>query len=397
MAENDKNVNEEWLDAIIRHQIGLLRVSGRIRKRIQEILDATETDIAQQIHKRLSRGLSVSRQESLIRAIKAIRREAWQQAAQVWREEILDIARAEPEFLAAAIKTVSPVQLDLVLPAAALLRSAVTTQPFEGQVLSSWAKNIAQADIRRIESAIRIGVTQGESIPTIASRVVGTVRQRGKDGVTEISRRQAQGITRTAVIAVTNAAKREFYKANADIFTEELYVATLDFRTTPICRSLDGKKFPIGEGPLPPLHFNCRSVRVAAINGTALGTRPQRQFTQQQLLREFSAQQQIPTPNSRAGLPRGTKTAFDKFARKRIRQLTGRVDARVTYQDWLKRQSHEFQEEILGKIRARLFRRGGLTLDKFVNRKGDELTLAQLAQRDADAFWAAGLNPEDFL
>lgn len=390
------NVNEEWFDAMIRHQIGLLRVSGRIRRRIQEVLDATERDITDQIRRRLAGGHSVSRLRALQRSIRAIRSEAWTQAAQIWREEVLDVVRAEPEFMAQALRTVSPVQLSLVLPDPALLTAIVTQRPFEGQVLSSWARNIRRADIQRIESAIQIGITQGEPVDAIARRVVGTVRQRGRDGVTEITRRQAQGITRTAVIAVTNAAKRAFYQANADIFEEEIYVATLDSRTTPICRSLDGKTFPIGEGPIPPLHFNCRSLRVAAIDGVAIGTRPQRQFTQRQLLREFARGRGIPAPSTRAGLPRGTRGAFDDFARERIRQLTGTIDAKVTYQQWLTRQSTEFQDDVLGRTRARLFRRGGLTLDRFVNRAGDEIPLAELARRDAVAFRAAGLDPEDF-
>lgn len=93
-------------------------------------------------------------------------------------------------------------------------------------------------------------------------------------------------------------------------------------------------------------------------------------------------------------LPRGHKGRFDAFERDFIRARTGRVSATTSYQDWLSRQSPAFQDDVLGKTRGRLFRVGGLRLDRFVNRRGDALTLAELAQREADAFRKAGLNPD---
>lgn len=392
------SVNEDFFDAMIRHQIGLLRVTGSVRARIFAILDATEKDIADQIARRLptSGTVTTARLNTLLKSIQAIRNEAWVRAAAAWREELLAIGKAEPAFIAQALRTVSPVQLDLLLPAADLLRSVVLTRPFEGKVLRDWAKKIATDDIDRINRAIQIGVAQGQPPAQIARNVVGTVRQKGRNGVTEITRRQAAAITRTAVISITNQAKREFYKANADLFTEELYVATLDNRTTPICQSLDGKKYPVGQGPIPPLHFNCRSLRVALISGDALGSRPARAYTNQELIREYNRANGTKA-TSRADLPRGHKGSFDEYRARRIRELTGTVDAKVSYQDWLTRQSAQFQDDILGPTRGKLFRAGGLTLDKFVDRAGDQLTLAELARKNAAAFRAAGLDPDKFI
>ncbi len=390
------NVNEAWFDAMIRHQIGLLRVSGKIRNDILKILDETEADIAEQVRRRLKASQSVARQNATIKAISAIRNDAWKESAKVWQEELVELAKSEPEFLAKAIQTVSPAVLDMAIPSAALLRSIVTTRPFEGKVLKDWAQDLARADIDRMAQQVRIGVTQGETSSAIARRIVGTANLRGTNGVTEITRRNATAITRTAVNAIANQAKREFFKANADVFEEELYVATLDARTTAICKSLDGQTFPIGEGPIPPLHFNCRSLRVASIDGEAIGSRPMRQFTEQQLAREYSRANDLGEITSRAKLPRGHKGNFDTFARMRMRQLTGQIDAKVTYQEWLTRQSKEFQDDTLGQTKAVLFRKGKLPLTKFVNRQGDELSLSQLASREADAFRKAGLDPEDF-
>ena len=394
-------VNEDFLDALIRHQIGLMRLSGSIRNRILKILDATEKDLRREIAKRatLNRDgtLSAARLRVLDKLVRRIRGAAWDKVTTIWLEELVELAKAEPKFLAMAASTVSPVVLDTVLPSVSTLRAIVSTKPFEGRVLKRWAANIARADIERITGSIRIGMIQGEGPQSIARRIVGTARLRGADGVTAITRRNAAALTRTAVTAISNQAKRAFYEENKDIFEMELYVATLDARTTPICRSLDGETFPIGEGPIPPLHFACRSLRVANFDDDDISRRPTKSSTDKQLLREFTEKEGLPKVSSRGALPRGTRGPFDIFSRARVRELTGTVPAKVDYGEFLRRQSVEFQNEVLGVTKARLFRRGGLDLDRFVNRQGDELTLAQLAQSDAGAFRAAGLDPDDFL
>ena len=67
----------------------------------------------------------------------------------------------------------------------------------------------------------------------------------------------------------------------------------------------------------------------------------------------------------------------------------GRVPASTTYQDFLSRQSKEFQDDVLGKTKGELFRKGGLTVDQFVDRNGTELTLSQLAKTHPEAFQRA--------
>lgn len=83
---------------------------------------------------------------------------------------------------------------------------------------------------------------------------------------------------------------------------------------------------------------------------------------------------------SLAEAPEGTRASMD-----------GQVAASTTYDKWLRGRSVEFQEDILGVTKAKLFRQGGLTLDKFVDRNGAEYTLDELRKRESAAFAAAGL------
>lgn len=396
--------NEALLDALVRHQIGLMRLSGSVRNKIVDLLNETEKDLELEIRKRLANiqaGASLSpytlrRLDLLEAAVKELREAAITKAFGVLTEEMRDLMKHETEFLAMSFQTVAPVVLDLAIPSTLELLTLVTQQPVEGKTLKKWAQDLKQRDVRRIMDQVRIGMVRGETAQQIAKRVVGTAALKGTDAVTEITRQHAAAITRTAVNFFSNRAKQAFYEANSDIVDEELYVATLDARTTPVCRSNDGKRFPLGKGPIPPLHFGCRSLRVAILSDKAIGERPIRKFTEQQLVREYAKANGLDSVRSRDGLPRGHKNSFDEFARRRARELTGRVPASTTYQQFLTRQSKQFQEDVLGKTKAKLFRDGKLPLDRFVNRNGDELTLSELAKRDKAAFRRAGLNPDDF-
>ena len=390
--------NEALFDALVRHQIGLLRLSGSIRNRVHRLLDATEDDIAAQITRRLAnhQGLdspaAVRRLERLLARIRATRAKAWDEVTGAWVEELRELARAEPVTSAEIIRSVSPVQATLALPPAGDLAALVTSRPFEGKVLRDWAKDVARADLDRIQAQVRIGMVQGEDSRAIARRIVGTVRNRGKDGVTEITRRNAEAITRTAVNHISNRARGAFFEANKEVFSEEQYVSVLDRRTTPVCASLDGKRYPVGKGRFPPQHFSCRSIRVVVLGRELIGNRPANPTTERMLLREYAERNDIARVTKRADLPRGHKGKFDTFARTRKRELIGQVPAKTTYQDWLRRQTAEFQDDVLGKTKGRLFRNGGLTLDKFVDPRGKTVTLDTLRQKEAAAFRAAALD-----
>jgi hypothetical protein len=57
-----------------------------------------------------------------------------------------------------------------------------------GHHIARWARVIAQQDAQRIATAISVGLTSGESNTDIAHRVIGSRRNNGTDGVTEVTR-----------------------------------------------------------------------------------------------------------------------------------------------------------------------------------------------------------------
>ena len=68
----------------------------------------------------------------------------------------------------------------------------------------------------------------------------------------------------------------------------------------------------------------------------------------------------------------------------------GQVPENLTYGEWLKGKSAEFQDGVLGKTKGKLFR-AGMPIDRFVNRTGDVLTLDELRKKDAAMFAKAGV------
>src|SRR5690606_7566723 len=107
-------------------------------------------------------------------------------------------------------------------------------------------------------------------IDDIVRSIRGTRANKYRDGILQITKRNAEAVARTAVNHTVTASKDELFRANADILAGLRYTATLDGRTTPQCRALDGKVFPLDKGPRPPLHFGCRSTMIPVLDGIGI-------------------------------------------------------------------------------------------------------------------------------
>lgn len=335
-----KTQNRDYLDAMIRHQIFLLRLSGRTRNEIYEILNRTEAQMAEEVRRESNHDLEKA--AALFIILSAIRAEAWKEVSELWIQRYTEAALREPAFAKAALATLLPGNR-IRTPSKSEIRALVRRITFEGKTLREWIVQAQRADLERIRAALVVGAAQRESPGAIARRIVGTSRARGTDGVTQQTRHGLATLTLTGIVALSDGARELFYKLNSEFFgAKDLWVSVLDHRTTPICRSLSGKIFRVGTGPHPPLHFRCRSIRQPLI----LGGGP------------------MPKEN---------------------------------YQQWLSRQPAKFQDEVLGPTRGKLFRQGGLTVDHFADRRGwDNIPLRELAQKERDAFIAAGLDPDAY-
>ena len=239
--------------------------------------------------------------------------------------------------------------------------SAITLP--SGQVVAKAFRGISTKQAELISSQIRIGITEGESIPKIAKRLRGRLqfganqemtakaqRFAGGDGM-RLANTQVMTIVRTSVNQVQNAVSQASYSANQDVTQRYQYVATLDARTSKICASLDGRIFKYNEGPLPPQHFNCRSTTIPIIDD-------------EDLRKKF--------PDTRPS-------------------AVGRVPQNLSYPDWLK-DNPSMQTKALGNKKPffnyliekkRKSPRDALRL--IIKDDGTELTLKELAKKYPNA------------
>lgn len=394
--------NQQMYNAALRHQTYVLRYSAGVRNKINDLLDETEDEISGKLISKFGNSKGVTapgewkRLNQLQQVIFEIRGEAWKSAGSLLYDESLAMVAQESKFYTYLITSVSPVILDTVTPHPETLKAIVTERPFEGRILSDWVSKLSDDDVSRINKTINSGIVQGKTAQEVTRDLFGTANAKGTDGITQMTRGSVNIMVRTAMQHITSSARREVSLANSDAIELEQWVAQLDGRTSQFCKATDGKTFKPGEGPQPPAHPGCRSARVMYLSQD-IGVRPSKPVTERLLVKEYAEKNGLGSINNRDDLPRGTKGDYDEWARKRVRELVGQVPAKTTYNDWLKTQTQEFQIDTLGKTRADLFRKGGLTLDKFIDADGTTLTLKEVAQRDAAAFERAGLDVSKFL
>ena len=388
--------NENIRDALIRHQIGMVRASTTLTNDMVRVLNSSERDLRMRLERRIdqirARGIDLgpSTTRRLLELEKALSEMLGIPHAEIATGTtafLTAAAEREVEFVREILVRDIPVTVDFIRPAPALIRSVTRSRPFQGRVLRDWLRTFEAGDRRRIMDQIRDGLLQGQSVQAISRRIFGTQALQGRDGARQITRNGAQALARTATNHILVQARSEFFAANAAVIKFEIYTATLDSRTTIICASLDGKRYPVGKGRFPPVHVNCRSTRVPSVDGSVLGNRPAKPVAERELLDEFTDRRGLRSVRERARLPRGTKGAFDQFKRSQVRARVGPVPATTTFEPWLKTQSRAFQDEVLGPTRAKLFREGKLKLDRFVDQNtGKPYRLDDLMKREPEAF-----------
>lgn len=353
------DVNTELADAAVRHAIGLQRYTSGELQRMMALLNRVDADIAAIMQKYdptdVAPRYAEQRLEKMLVAIRELNAEVYDAFVKALSGDMRDLAAYEAEFQARMIEDAIPVEFDVVKPTPAQVRAAALSRPFQGRLLKEWGKDLEAAAFAKVRDNIRIGFVEGETIDQMVRRIRGTRANQYKDGVLEINRRNAEALVRTAVSHTANSARDDVYAANEDIIRGWKFVATLDSRTSAVCRGLDGKVFDLGKGPKPPRHWNCRSTTVPVLKSW----------------REMGIDADEAPPSTRSS-------------------MNGQVPDTETYDSWLRKQPVAFQNEVLGVKKAQLFR-AGLTLDRFTNRAGDELSLQELMKKEAEFFKKAGV------
>jgi SPP1 gp7 family putative phage head morphogenesis protein len=117
------------------------------------------------------------------------------------------------------------------------------------QFVGDWSYNVT----KRSRLAMIEAIKDGKPLSAVLDLL-------DDQGMTE-AMASIERFSRTKFTDVTNRGRLEFFNESG-IVSAYQYAAVLDDRTSPICDGLHGKIFKMGTEPIPPLHFNCRSLLV---------------------------------------------------------------------------------------------------------------------------------------
>ena len=337
------SANEYLIDASTRHQIMLQRLSGGAFNKLKPILEQLQKDIKARLRDDPT-DFQMHRLTALSADIQALFDEANAEFGKQLSLELNDFTKYETNFQYRMLG--NAVTTELTLPAIEQVVAAVTVAKSElisgNKVQRLTISEMVETLISKpktIENRIRAGIIEGKSVDQMVRDIMRIANQ--------VNKRDARTIVRTAFNLAGSEARKAVTNQNLDVISGEKWVSTLDGRTSLVCQGLDGKTFAVGEGRYPPTHFSCRSLR-------------------------------IPLVDQRYAVPgiKGKRSARDESG------TVSQVSGETTYNSWLKKQPADFQDEVLGVERAKLFR-GGMNVDKFTDDNGRTLTLAELKSLDS--------------
>lgn len=322
----------EKIDQAIRVQLDILRHSANTEARVVVLLEGMRKELIAKLAAERITNFSRVRLNQMLRDTNAVIDEYYLRAQAILSPTY--------DMVAGVSAGQTAVVLAVTTPPKAVLKTLVTNMLIEGAPSKAWWDKMSTDTKFRFSSTVRQGVAQSETMEQIFRRVNDTV------GLAERNSRQ---LVQTSIMQVMNDAAVEVIQQNADVAPKVRWLATLDSHTCPQCAPRDGLQWdsvtlkPIGH-TLPysgaPLHISCRCKLV---------------------------------PVTRLS---------EHMEGERASQF-GPVDRKTTFGQFLKRQSPAFQDEVLGKGRADLYRAGKVTLRDLVSGNGSPLTLKQLERRYA--------------
>lgn len=260
------------------------------------------------------------------------------------RKDFLMLAQNEQDHLLGYNELAGFNLFSSVLPENSIERLVDSAQ-LEGATVKAWNNGLNADQKKRLERELKIGASLGETTPMLAQRIAH---------VLEKNKRDATAIALTGAGAIVSEIRQAFFEANDDVIKCYKYQATLDTRTSALCRAYDGLTWdkdykPIGHNfpfrkPRVNTHFNCRSTIIPVTKSwDELGIE-------------------------------GMDSASDRTRS----SMNGYVPQDMTFNDWLKTQSPETIEKTLGKGRAELFMQGKITMRDLITQQGRSINLDDL-------------------
>jgi SPP1 gp7 family putative phage head morphogenesis protein len=337
--------NDEIFEDILVRQLQSLRIDARFRKDVLKDLKRLEAEIVSKIRASGLEGQAVKtkRLQSLLNSVQKIIDRSYKNIDKSFKKAVTEFAKLEANRTDKVLKSV--VGISTTALTAKQINNIYSEALIEGAPSSEWWLRQSEKTKRAFTDNMREGLLRGETNQQLVQRVRGTRSFNFTNGIMNTARRDSEALVRSSVQSVANMSRFETFEANQDIIKSYRHVSALDSRTSEVCVVRDGKRWksetkePIGHNlsfRVPPLHWNCRSTLIPEIEGVTLA---------------------------------------DDAVRASV---DGPVKANVSFDDFLKSKPQAFQDELLGKGKAQLYRSGKITLRQLLDQSGNPLTLTEL-------------------
>tara|TARA_R110002167_G_scaffold154560_3_gene348790 strand:- start:678 stop:1688 length:1011 start_codon:yes stop_codon:yes gene_type:complete len=331
---------QKLIDAVTLRQILIERYSRGEAKSLSKVLTKMDKAIAKIVGSKFGKTRSIFLSRQVEKLAQSFLRDYSDDMLKGLESFTLKEAKYAEDLLAKS--TAASVIKRAPIPA---LKKAVRKRPMEllidGNIkkvtIEQAVKQFSKNQSKRIGQIIKDGANSGVTTPQMVKEIREIVKTRTKT--------QAAALVRTTTNHMSTVAMEEAFSGNDELLEGWQWVAVLDSRTSLTCAGLDGKRFELkSDQSKPPIHWGCRSRWIPRVKP------------------EFDL---------------GSEVGGERAA------MNGAQPANTTYGGWLGRQDKGVQNEVLGSTRAKLFRSGKLSISKFTDRKGNVLTLDQLAQRNS--------------
>ena len=318
-------------DKIIQRNIELYRLISEQQRKAKALLVDVKSDIIKILANEDLTAIRRRRLESLIKQID----ERVKSGFDMIETNVVDVQNElVPHVMELSVKDAGFVRL----VSDAALNRIVTDALIMGSPAKKWWEKQAESTAFAFTAQVRQGIIEGESIGQINGRIFPLLRQ---------TEAQVFGLVHTSVLTVANDTRLAVFNANRDDLKALRQLSTLDGHTSEICMAysgaewnldyepVNGNKLPFNGGP--PRHFRCRSVLI---------------------------------PITKIDFGNRTTRASDE----------GQIRSDITFDQFLDGKSKEYQDDLLGKGKADLWRAGTITLRDLLDQSGRPLTLTQLKQ-----------------
>jgi len=333
-------LNTVLYDSAIELGLDMERVSAASRYEIIQMIKKLEKELIAQVASGVTDWNKARIAKQLSEATRIIQ-QYYDEMAGVMVNTTTSVAQVSATSTAQALGVATGNYIPTVLPSATWLESIASNAIVQGAPQAAWWNRQSADTAWRFSTAVRQGLVAAETNQQIIKRVMA---------VMDVSRRNAAALVQTSVQSVSAQAKDKTRQANDHLIASVEWVSSLDSIVCIKCAVRDGKRWkldgtPIGHSipyQLPPIHFNDRCTTVDITK----------------TWKELGIDIEEAPPGTRAS-------------------MEGQVSDK-TFEDFLARKGKDYQDEVLGKGRAELYRSGKITFNQLLNQDGNMLTLKQL-------------------